>query len=77
VTASKRRHETAAVHEGLYTTEGIRPDCPVVYGPNHEVVGLSVVGLRTPLPKMRWGVWLPRGQVSDGTGWPPVDVTPE
>ena len=50
---------------------------PVVYVPNHEVVGLSVVGLRTPLPKMRWGVWLPRGQVSDGTGWPPVDVTPE
>ena len=54
MTASKRRHETAAVHEGLYTKEGTRPDCSLVYGPNHEVVGLSVVGLRTPLPKMRW-----------------------
>jgi len=27
VTASKRGHETAAVHEGLYTKEGIRPYC--------------------------------------------------
>ena len=59
MTASKRRHETAAVHEGLYTKEGIRPDCSLVYGPNHEVVGLSVVGLRTPLPKMRWVVYDP------------------
>ena len=56
MTASKRRHETAAVHEGPYTKEGM---WPVVYVPNHEVVGLSVVGLRTPMPKMRWVVYDP------------------
>ena len=33
---------------------------PVLYVPNHEVVGLSVVGLRTPLPKMRWVVYDPQ-----------------
>ena len=64
MTASKRRHETAAVHEGLYTKGRTREKAygltvPVVYGPNHEVVGLSVVGLRTPLPKMRWVVYDP------------------
>jgi hypothetical protein len=45
-----------AVHEGLYTKEGM---WPVVYVPNHEVVGLSVVGLGTSLPKMRWVVYDP------------------
>ncbi len=59
MTASKRRHETAAVHEGCTRKKAYGLTVPVVYGPNHEVVGLSVVGLRTPLPKMRWVVYDP------------------
>ena len=66
VTASKRRHETAAVHEGCTRKKAHGLTVPVVYGPNHEVVGLSVVGLRTPLPKMRWVVYDPPIRVQLG-----------
>ena len=53
-----------AVHKEMYTKGCTRCKAygltvPVVYVPNHEVVGLSVVGLGTSMPKMRWVVYDP------------------